>query len=475
MITRCLLLSIPTALVVWFAAATKPTFAQQPDAVLRFTVHPAGAPDPTLKYQLLPPLIDRRPENAAVWYGKVTAEQTPFFSDKTIWENISDWAALPLEDVRSNERLQRVTRDNPIFMHLERGARSEHVDWQLPIRDDPFYSILLPEVQQTRTFARLLVVRVRRQVAAGDFEGAIRTLQSGYGMARHVAHGPTLINALVGFAESNMMSQQLRDFIQQPEAPNLYWALTALPEPLVDMRPGVEAELAAAELTFPALQELNRAEYGEQYWREQLEDFWETTSEYTDNSPEGPWMLLALTVRGYPLAKKGLIESGWSQEQVDSMPVAQVVLVYSMMQYERSRDEQMKWLFVPYPLANSPRVLGGEKPHDGESRNEDILPLGKAFIPGAETFRYAAAASQREIALLRLIEAIRLYGARHEGQPPPSLEALAEVPIPVDPINGKPFEYRLEQQTAIIEGPPRAPAGMPPLRVEVQFAEPQSE
>ena len=32
-----------------------------------------------------------------------------------------------------------------------------------------------------------------------------------------------------------MMSGQVETFIQQPDAPNLYWALTQLPDPVVDI------------------------------------------------------------------------------------------------------------------------------------------------------------------------------------------------------------------------------------------------
>lgn len=473
MFARRLLLPTMIAVLVSATVESAPAVAQQSEKVIRFVVHPADVPVPALKYQLLPPVIDRRPGNAAVWYGKVTAEQSYFFSNNELADLISHGAKLPLDQVLANEQLQRATADSSIFMHLERAARAEHVDWQLPIRDHPYYSILLSDVQQTRIFARLLAVRARRQIAEGDFEGAIRTFQSGYALARHVAEGPTLINGLVAFAEINTMSHQLRDFIQQPGAPNLYWALTSLPDPLIDPRPGIEAELAALELMFPVLQDPTHAGYGEQYWKEQLEEVWETVSNYAELPSKSPSALLAVTMRGYPIAKRGLIESGWAADKVETMPVAQVVLVYSMMQYERRRDEQMKWLFVPLPAVGSPESEA-VRSADEDARDPEILPLARAFLPASGAIRYSAANAQREIAILRLVEAIRMYGARHDGRLPTSLAAITDVPIPNDPLKGKPFEYRLEQQTAVIEGAPSLPQGTPPLRIEVQFATPPS-
>lgn len=477
MIRTLPLASMLAALAVAAGIADRTAVAQESDAVTRLTVHPADAPDPALKYRLLPPLSDRRPGNAAVWYGKVTAEQSNLFNSSEIWEQIGAWATMPLDEVRTNELLQSVTDDSGVFKHLEAAARSESCDWQLPIRDEPFYEILLPEVQQARQFARLLAVRVRRQLAEGDFEGAIRSLQSGYALARNLAEGPTLVNALVGFAASHLMSRQLQDYVQQPEAPNLYWALTVLPDPLVDARPGIDAELAAFELTFPDLRDLHSTDYDQQYWKQQLETLWKSLDAYRygDLSSQVP-SLFWLTVRGYPAAKKGLIDAGWSQERVEAMPVAQVVLVYSVAQYQRRRDEQMKWLYVPYPATRSSTVNEGDRIASDVGAAEEILPLFETLIPATRAFRYSAANAQRQIAVLRLVEAIRLYGARHNGELPPSLEAIAEVPVPLDPVNGKPFGYRVEGNTAVIEGAPLRwnRPDLPPQRWELQFAQTSS-
>ena len=54
--------------------------------------------------------------------------------------------------------------------------------------------------------------------------------------------------------------------------------------------------------------------------------------------------------------------------------------------------------------------------------------------------------------LLKIIEAIRYYAAIHGGRLPESLEAIKEVPVAtVDPMTGKPFGYKVEGRTAIID------------------------
>jgi hypothetical protein len=86
------------------------------------------------------------------------------------------------------------------------------------------------------------------------------------------------------------------------------------------------------------------------------------------------------------------------------------------------------------------------------------------LLPAIGAVHQAAARSQRAIAVLRLIEALRIYGAAHEGRLPETLNDLTEVPVPIDPFTGKPFEYRREGDRAIIEGPP-----MPGLLLKLEI------
>jgi hypothetical protein len=67
--------------------------------------------------------------------------------------------------------------------------------------------------------------------------------------------------------------------------------------------------------------------------------------------------------------------------------------------------------------------------------------------------RRASVRADREIALLRTLEALRIYGASHNGELPQQLGDITEVPIPDDPVTGEPFGYRREAEKAVLEGP----------------------
>ena len=62
--------------------------------------------------------------------------------------------------------------------------------------------------------------------------------------------------------------------------------------------------------------------------------------------------------------------------------------------------------------------------------------------------------ANRDLFVLQTVEALRLYASTHQGQFPKTLAELTR-PVPDDPTTGKPFGYRLEQGTAIIESTPK--------------------
>ncbi|NQV33309.1 MAG: hypothetical protein HQ515_11495, partial [Phycisphaeraceae bacterium] len=62
--------------------------------------------------------------------------------------------------------------------------------------------------------------------------------------------------------------------------------------------------------------------------------------------------------------------------------------------------------------------------------------------------------TNRDMAVLQIVEALRHFASTHEGRFPQTFAELA-MAIPDDPTTGKPFMYRLEQGTAIIESTPK--------------------
>lgn len=61
-------------------------------------------------------------------------------------------------------------------------------------------AILLPQMQQTRSFARMLIARANYRTGTGDVDGAIDDIVACKRLGRHVGHGGPLVQVLVGIA-----------------------------------------------------------------------------------------------------------------------------------------------------------------------------------------------------------------------------------------------------------------------------------
>ena len=100
--------------------------------------------------------------------------------------------------------------------------------------------------------------------------------------------------------------------------------------------------------------------------------------------------------------------------------------------YERYRDDLMKWTSLPY----------WELPADLSTRKQPEGVFAE-LAPAAIKVIQARARVQQYLSLLQTIEAVRIHAAENEGKLPTSL-AETKLPIPVDPVTGKPFIYERE-------------------------------
>lgn len=329
---------------------------------VNIALHPAPAPTPALKYQLLPPLLDRRPGNAVVSYLKYPHENERLMNDHAFWDNLIALEEMPLpklmEKLENNPKYHYyslLTSGNSwMIQELERGARCESCDWQLPIHGHDFYSIMLPELQAFRQISHLFAVRARVQIANGQYDQAVRTLQTGYAMGRHAAQGPCFVQCMIGQIFIAVTSRQVETFIQQPDAPNLYWALSFLPQPILDCRQAHETELVAFDLSFKELRDLGKKDYTAKQWQDLLERTIAKLGQiqiYDAPRRINRSQILMWVIENYTKAKNFLVDEGMPPAEVEAMPVAKVILLYSTRAYAIVRDESFKYAMLPYPVA----------------------------------------------------------------------------------------------------------------------------
>ena len=170
-------------------------------------------------------------------------------------------------------------------------------------------------------------------------------------------------------------------------------------------------------------------------------------------------MFTAIVARAYPEAKRQLIAQGRPAAQVEAMPSIQVVALHSYRLYEQARDEIFKWAGLPYWQAAKGMAESERHPGIGWDKLERRYPF-RSVLPAVNSAFYVPARVERRLNVVQYIEAIRLYAANHNGTLPPSLEAITEAPVPIDPATGKFFEYKVDGSTATLSAP-----GLPQLRV----------
>jgi hypothetical protein len=437
--------------------------------VISVTIHPAAEPKPALKYHLLPTFLESTPGDAMPCYLKALMTYTEQSQrlcnshpsgEKSDLGNLVEWLATPLDKL-PRDRVRKLVDSfgGLVKNQLEMAVRREHCNWDMPLRQGHVFEILLPEVQEFRNVARVVALRARLQIAEGTYSDAVASLKTGYGMARQVAEQPFLVSNLVGTVIAQMMNDQLLTLCQQPGAPNLYWSIAELPSPWTDRRRSIQAEYDGVYLQWPELQAIRHAQYVPEQWNLVLRQVVAELVRYgtfdRGRSPSDKEQaaesakVMAQALNAVPRAKADLIAAGHTQKELDAMPAAQIVLLHAIETCDRLRDDLLKWWHLPYWQAQEGIEAASRSLES--AKKQELIPMATVLLPTASSPLHAFARTDRQLAALRCIEALRLYAAAHNGELPATLDEIKEVPIPLNPMTGKPFPYHLEGKTAVLD------------------------
>lgn len=448
-----------TIAVGLLALLPAPGFGQEPGPMtLGLTLHPAAEPSPALKYYLAPEIRDLTRGNAAgCYYQALLLMGKEMAADQA--EQLDRWATMPIKDLPKAEVRARLQNYHAALAELDRAAVCDHCDWGLTERlRRQGIATLLPELQRLRELSRLVRVRAHVEIAEGKFEDAVGSIRTGLALGRNAAQGPTLINALVGIAITTPMLEQAEFLASQPGAPNLYWALTTLPSPVIDIPRAMQGERLFVDSLFPHTR--GPARYNALSARElqTLQEKFLSLMGMVDGSVKADWKarlaFAALAAKMYPGARKRLLANGAPAADLDAMPIVQVALLDSMDEYERGLDDFLKWMSVPYWQAHEGLCTVEAKLHAHRDKGFGPHSLASMLLPAVTKVSLASARTDRRVAALRTMEAIRLHAAANANKFPDSLDAITVVPLPLDPITGKRFEFKRKGDKAELVGPP---------------------
>jgi hypothetical protein len=450
------------AFVTVTRAADPPNADAKPDVTtISLTLRPADSPRPALRYRFQTSFLEEQPGNAApLWLrGMLAVDEKRFGQDRA--REMDRWLDKPLSQLTLDEK--QLMGQYALHTSLEQAARRRTCDWNLPFADTRFVDMLLPEVSKAREIGRWIAVDARRKLADGEIDKALDSVKIGFTLARHTNAGETLINALVAGLIVETQCRQIESLVELEKAPNLYWALTDLPRPIIEVGPALRIESATPYYLFPSLKHAGDLENLTQEQADRM--LYGLITEFSDSYKfmglEGQptleqkaWMnratAMAMVLAGSGTARKEMLARGWTEKKLDSLSPSHVILVHTIQTYDELQDELFKAARLPY--AEAAPVVERAMKELKAAKSREVLPLAATLLPAFDRTFASVARTQQHVDLLRTIEAIRLYAAKHDGRLPQRLEQITEVPVPTDPVTGKAFSYTLDGETGTLEG-----------------------
>lgn len=464
--------------VLVLAARVAPTAIVRADdetSTLDLILTPQAEPVPALRYRLLPSTAELNPGNAVPVYLRFFAEQSE--AKKLVREKAAPLLAESSDAFPVDEARDLTQMLSGRLQQLAFAARRDECDWAYPLLEqrEQVHEILLPDIQEIRLAARLLALKARVEIARDEHDEAIRTIETGLAMARHISEPPFLVTKLVGIAVADEFLDRVEELISRPDAPNLSWALASLPRPLIDIRGGLELEGALSEWILPELAQLDQPRT-EAEWESRLVRLHERLVRLQAEGGDDLANVIPGDI-GEFRAEMAADALAFFEEQGQAVPEseseAEQIIRSFAGRNRRILDEELKTAFLPIDEA-LPLYARRADPKRDRAAYIFIPPFTEPaeIAASLRDVRLRQAALDRRVAAFRVIEAIRWHASANEGTLPASLDAIEVIPVPVDPITGRPFVYRTERQSALLESPPMPPSlsfSLPIVRISYRF------
>jgi hypothetical protein len=397
--------------------------------------------------------------NAAMNYASAFAGYSFFKNDranfKEFEEDYAEWSGgkVSLSDIPMEKLKVACARfDEFIDNHIAVATRCRECDWGVAIEDLRGKQLLqmdFPAIRSASSISWTLVLKTRAAIKQGEFEKATDLLRMHYTLAQNVSRLNNSIAILTAIQCLSRANMTLLEFVAQPDAPNMYWAIAQLPHPIISGVAAMETQMAMFENLVPEFKEIDESQWSDQRWKRVAMEVFETFSDANnlDSSSGGTGkqtnaktLFLKASLTGVTAAKKRLLAAGTDTANIEKMSVSQVMLLDAKHEYEKAKSEFQTMIYMPIPDS----ILMQRR------RNEAYSPEALQNNLGANIFstfgplnlHQQVAEVQQELDLIRIIEAIRLHAA-DTGSLPLSLDEIKSVSIPLDPWTGKPFDCQL--------------------------------
>lgn len=416
----------------------------------RIPLTPADPVTPALRYRLLPTPLEIVRGNAAPLY----IELAPALREVDV-DPLSEVATADLPRSGAGAKLNDLA---PLLARLDEAARRNRADW--PAGRD--VNAVMDYLNPMRNAANIVHLRTRLAIAEKRYDDAVRSMQTEFAMARHMAEDAPLIHGLVATGMAALGTQGVREMMAQPDAPSLYWALSSLPRPLIDPQTVLEGERRWISQRLPSLR-LPRDQIKPETWQQlasELMNLGMTLQLDAGADPDAVELrrqmgAAAMAMAAIVPARQWLGERGLSEQELADMPPPKIVAIYYIASFNEAFDELAKWNTLP------PWMAQDGMPHDARLRtvlheqqfSNTVLTM---MVPSLARARETILRIDRDVQALQTIEAIRAHAAAH-GAPPARLADIRAWPALPDPMTGRPFDYAVTDTGFMLAAPSPAP------------------
>lgn len=422
---------------------------------------------PILKYRLLPSEAEIKPGNAVPILLRLPWDQWAWMNE--VFPTLQTWVDRPLDAVEW-AKSDGVLPDR-FYAEMKRAAFRREASWEYPIHElSSPYMVLLPDVQDFRGWlGRGLSARIRYHLSRGEFAEAREGILVGLANSRHIAQTPFYVIQSAANSIQHFMLKRVEELISQPNSPNLYWALTTLPDSLLEMELAANFESGIFALTFPAVNDFDRPRDSAEWSKmaEQMVKFLEEMDELPrqekTESAEAAKIYVAKVV---PQARIDLSAlSGISSEKFAEMSDDETfVRWYTSLRI--AHDEHLAAVMMLPPTDVWPELKKLQRETQSlKEKTGASVSSQTALVTYFSSWRL-----KRKIQMLRIVEAVRDYAANHNGKLPESLNEIKEVTIPVDPITNLAFGWKVEGRVATLSAQ-ALPADVVPQGFEGEVAD----
>ena len=415
---------LPAAFMV---ACTMPSVEAARPSTIRISLQPARVPQPILRYRLSPPVSDLVSGDPWMRYRKARDLAAG------LGANVMRVLDPPDDEEITPAKVETaLTAARQFFREMDAGARTQQCGMAAARA-----SHLGLEDHEIRNMARLLLRKLRHEITTSKHESALRTIQTLLAFSWHVADDLQSISFLVAIAIQRDTLDQVIELMSASDRPNLYWALTILPQRF-ELPAIVEKDINGVYATPPVLRgDFTKVD------RETLEDLITGFAPAALEGKDVDAVVKAdysLIVAQIPAAKVGKVDIATMREAVlrNALQIRQAFahrhIAIASLAFPDQQREMRK-------LATD---MSNVKGTVARAFTEALPPDFVELIPLVE----------QTVAVLRVVDAVSNHLAAHGNNVPLGADTTYDLPLPKDPFTDKPFSIQRRGNEILVDTAP---------------------